>query len=195
MSPQSQQVGIPPKISDGCLVFGIRGGIANTQCHAIVLAGRKSGFRAGFWPDFWSGKLQNQPSGRPKTGRRADLEAFPIIPSPVVFKDVFYFVVSSPPGFGGVRTVIFLRRSWVLNLCAAGAIASAPGGPRGPGLQRSFVTCGTPDLQIVLHWEAPGRPTEGSGSPPEGPPGAPGARVTQQMTHTLCGALFSGRAS
>ncbi len=45
---------------------------SSTLCYAIVLPGRKSGFRAG------SGKHRNRPSGRPSAGRTADFEAFPI---------------------------------------------------------------------------------------------------------------------
>ncbi len=37
-----------------------------TLCYAIVLPGRKSAFRAGFWPDCYRESDRNRPSGRPE---------------------------------------------------------------------------------------------------------------------------------
>ena len=55
-------------------------GLENTWfgdlCYAIVLPGRKSAFRAGFWPDCFRESTEIGP-GRPKAGRRADFGAFP----------------------------------------------------------------------------------------------------------------------
>ena len=62
---------IRQEISAACC----RTALLNTLCYAIVLPGRRSGFRAG---RFLVGGDQNQLSGRPKAGRRGDFDAFPM---------------------------------------------------------------------------------------------------------------------
>ncbi len=44
-----------------------------TLCYAIVLPGRKTGFRAGFRPDYCRERLKICPPA----GRRADFDVFP----------------------------------------------------------------------------------------------------------------------
>ena len=52
-----------------------------TLCCAIVLPGRKSAFRAGFWPDCYRESTELA-LGRPSAGRRADFGAFPVAVRP-----------------------------------------------------------------------------------------------------------------
>ena len=56
----------------------------NILFYAIVLPGRNSAFRAGFWPDCYRGKHRNRPSGRPSAGRRAVFGSFPVAVRPKI---------------------------------------------------------------------------------------------------------------
>ena len=55
-----------------------------TLYYAIVLPGRKSAFRAGFWPDCYRGESTDigPPAGLRPAGRRADVVSFPVAVRP-----------------------------------------------------------------------------------------------------------------